>query len=59
MESPWALIVIVGPILLLGFLIYGWISNRKMSRSEKIRSDRGTRELREEMADEPDKRVDL
>ena len=58
MGSVWGFIVIAGPLLLLGFAIYGWMSNRKLTRREKIESDRGTRELREELAEENDRRID-
>ena len=55
----WSIIVIVGPILLLAPIVYGWWSNRKMSNSKERRSDAGVRELRREIEEEPEKRNDL
>ncbi|MBT8426517.1 MAG: hypothetical protein KJO02_00660 [Erythrobacter sp.] len=59
MEGLWGVVIIAGPLLLLAAFIFGWLRNRQMSESEKLRSDRATRELREEIAETPEKRVDL
>ncbi len=59
MESVLAIVTIVGPILLLGVLIWAWLRNRNASRSSEIRAERGARELREEIENSPQKDVDL
>lgn len=49
MENLWALITIVGPILLAGVLFYAWMRNRQQPKSEVQRSEDGARELREQI----------
>ncbi len=59
MEGLWGVVIIAGPLLLLAAFIFSWLRNRDMSESEKLRSDRATRNLRKEIAETPEKRVDL
>lgn len=59
MANIWTLIVIAGPLLLLGLIVYGWKKNRDAPEWKTRRAERGAKELREEMAREPDKKIDL
>lgn len=59
MESVLALATVIGPILLLGVLIWAWLRNRQASRSNKIKAERGARELRRDIEDSPQKDVDI
>lgn len=59
MESVLAIATIVGPILLLGVLIWAWLRNRQASRSNEIEAERGARALREDIENSPQKDVDL
>lgn len=59
MEGLWGVVLIGGPLLLLAAFIFGWLRNRQMSEAQERESDRGTRELREEIAESPDKSMDL
>ncbi len=59
MEGFWGVVIIVGPILLLAALIWGWMRNRRVDRKTEARSDRGTHRLREDLAEEQDRPVDL
>jgi hypothetical protein len=45
----WVLMDIVGPILLIGAIIWVFLRNRKPSRDEIERSERGARDLREQL----------
>ena len=45
----WTLITILGPILLIGAIVWAYLRNRNPSRAEIERSERGARELREEL----------
>lgn len=59
MEAFWGVVIIAGPALLLAALAWGWARNRRISRADEARSDRGTHRLREDLADEQDRRADL
>lgn len=59
MEGLWGIVLVGGPLLLLVVFIFGWIRNREISKRDKLKSDRGTRELRRDIEREPDKDVDL
>lgn len=59
MGSLWTLIVIAGPLLLLAVIVYGWKKNRDAPKWKTRRAEHGAKELREDMAEEPDKKVDL
>jgi hypothetical protein len=45
----WVLMDIVGPILLIGAIVWVFLRNRKPSRDEFDRSERGARDLREQL----------
>lgn len=49
MESLWILIDIVGPLLLIGALVWVFLRNRRRPRGEVERAERGARELREQL----------
>jgi hypothetical protein len=49
MENLWALITILGPILLGGVLLYSWLRNRQQPESEVRRSEQGAHDLREQI----------
>ncbi|WP_170004478.1 hypothetical protein [Pseudopontixanthobacter vadosimaris] len=49
MESIWTVVVIAGPILLIGAVIFAYLSNKKTTAAEDARSDAGTRALREDI----------
>ncbi len=59
MESVLAIATIVGPILLLGAIIWAWLRNRQASRTNKLRAEHGARELRKDIEDSPQKDADL
>ena len=48
----WSIILIVGPIVLLGVIVWAWLSNRSAPKSTVDRAERGARELREEIEHE-------
>ena len=45
----WSLVTVVGPILLIGAIIWAYLRNRQGSRAVVARAERGARELREEL----------
>lgn len=49
MSSLWSLATIVGPILLIGFIIWAFVKNRKAPDSTVRRAEEGARELREDL----------
>lgn len=49
MESLWILIDIVGPLLLIGALVWVFLRNRRRPRGEVEQAERGARELREQL----------
>lgn len=59
MESVLAIVTIIGPILLLGVLIWAWLRTRQAGRRSELEADRGARELREDIENSPQKDVDL
>jgi len=46
--SLWGLMTVVGPVLLLGVIMWAMLRNRTRTRAEKERTDRATHELYEE-----------
>jgi cbb3-type cytochrome oxidase subunit 3 len=50
----WSLATILGPILLIGAIIYAFLRNRGGSRSEVRRAERGAVELREDLQRDPE-----
>lgn len=59
MGSVWSLAIIIGPILLIGVIIFAWFRNRNTSDRLERKADEGTRDLREEIAEKPHKNMDL
>ena len=52
MDNVWFFVVAIGPVLLLGAIIYGLLQYRNRQRALDPISDEGTRELRRELDDE-------
>ncbi len=49
----WSLITIIGPILLIGAIIWAFMRNRAAGRGSVERAERGARELREDINRDP------
>jgi len=54
--SLWSLVTILGPILLMGAIIWAWLRNRNPAPGEIARAERGARELREELEEDEARR---
>lgn len=52
----WSLITILGPILLIGAIVWAYLRNRKPRAGEIARAERGARELREELEEDEARR---
>lgn len=53
MGSIWPVITVVGPLLLIGFLIWAFFRNRaSASRTQIERAERGARDLREDIEED-------
>ena len=52
----WSLATILGPILLIGAIIWAFLRNRNPRPEELARAERGARELREEIEEEEARR---
>lgn len=48
----WTLVTILGPLLLIGLIVWATLRNRNPSREEIAQAERGARELREELEEE-------
>jgi hypothetical protein len=48
----WTLITILGPVLLIGVILWAYFRNRNPSPGEIAQAERGARELREELEEE-------
>ncbi|UYH55048.1 hypothetical protein N6L26_00305 [Qipengyuania sp. SS22] len=59
MEAILPIATVLGPIVLLAALVYAWLRNRKAPKSVDRAAERGARELREEVAERPQKNIDL
>ena len=59
MGSVWSLAIIIGPILLIGAVIFAWFKNRNTSDRLERKADKGARNLREDIAEKPHKNMDL
>ncbi|MGV2497127.1 hypothetical protein [Pelagerythrobacter aerophilus] len=59
MASIWGVAVILGPILLLAVAIYVWARNRQAGPRSVEQSERGARELREDLEERQDRTIDL
>jgi len=54
----WSLATILGPILLIGAILYAFFRNRGGTRREVDRAERGAAEFREELKRDPEYRED-
>ena len=53
MEGIWPFVTVLGPLLLIGVLIWAFVRNRRSETPGEIaRAERGARELREEIEEE-------
>ena len=52
----WTLITILGPLLLIGAIVWAYLRTRNPSREEIASADRGARELREDLEEEEARR---
>jgi cbb3-type cytochrome oxidase subunit 3 len=54
MTGPlWTLITILGPILLIGAIVWAYLRNRGASRANYNRAEEGAKDLRQELEDDP------
>jgi hypothetical protein len=49
MGSLWTLVTVLGPVLLIGTIIWATLRNRSASRADIASADLGARKLREEI----------
>lgn len=52
----WTLITILGPILLIGAIIWAFLRNRASGRANVAQAERGAAELREDLKRDPEYR---
>ena len=52
----WTLITILGPLLLIGVIVWATLRNRNAPPGEIARAERGARELRAELEEEDARR---
>jgi len=52
----WTLITILGPVLLIGVILWAYFRNRSPRPGEIAQAERGARELREELEEEEARR---
>ncbi len=50
----WSLVTILGPILLIGVIIYAFVRNRTGPRRQVDRAERGAVEFRKELERDPE-----
>jgi len=50
----WSLVTILGPILLIGVILYAFLRNRGGSQREVDRAERGAVEFRKELERDPE-----
>ncbi|MCL6250771.1 hypothetical protein M3P36_06895 [Altererythrobacter sp. KTW20L] len=53
MSSLWSLITVLGPILLFGAIIWATLYTKRARRSNLDRAERGAKEVREEIEEDP------
>jgi hypothetical protein len=53
MEALWPIITVVGPLLLIGVVIWATLRNRNAPPGTTERAERGAHELREEIKRDP------
>ena len=59
MEDIWGILLVVGPVLLLAAMVFAWFRNRSLTQREENLSDAGTRALRRDIEEDPNRPVDL
>ncbi len=59
MEAVLSFATVIGPILLLGAIIWAWTRNRKTSDRVDRKAEQGARDLQRELEERPDKKADL
>ena len=52
----WTLITILGPLLLIGLIVWATLRNRNPTGAEIAQADQGARKLREELEEEEARR---
>ena len=52
----WGLVTILGPLLLIGVILWAYLRNRNPRPGEIAQAERGARELREELEEEEARR---
>jgi hypothetical protein len=52
----WTLATILGPMLLIGMIVWAYLRNRNPKPGEIARAERGARELRQEIEDDEARR---
>ncbi|MDT0576831.1 hypothetical protein RM533_11670 [Croceicoccus sp. F390] len=56
MPTVWLIVIVAGPLLLLAFIAFSRLSNRKHeTRQSEMRADRGARHLRERIEEDREK----
>ncbi len=50
----WGIVLIIGPLILLGVIIWAWLRNRAAGAANFQQAERGAQELREEIERDPD-----
>jgi hypothetical protein len=48
----WTLVTVLGPVLLIGMIVWAYLRNRRGSRADIATAERGARELRDEIESE-------
>ncbi|KWV95588.1 MULTISPECIES: hypothetical protein [unclassified Erythrobacter] len=59
MEAILPIATVVGPFILLAVIVYAWARNRKTSDRLDRKAERGARELRRDLEEEQERKVDL
>jgi hypothetical protein len=49
----WSLLTVVGPLLLLSLFVWATLRNRNAPRSNRERAERGAKEVREDIDQDP------
>ena len=55
-DIPWGLVLVLGPLILLGVIIWGYTRNKAAGQRSVDRAEEGAVRLREEIEREPDPR---
>ena len=59
MEGFWGIVLIVGPLLLIGAIIYATMRNRGASAQNERQAEAGAHRLQEEIEREPKRDIDV